>query len=317
MENRTVVILGTTASGKNRLAIKVAEQLGAEIVSMDSMKVFRGMDIGTAKPSAEDQVRVRHHLLDVVDPWEAFSVKRFVDLADAAVDDIHARGKLAIVVGGTMLYFKAFYEGLFEGPSGDPEIRAKIRARAESEGLPALYAELKQVDPITAERVHANDLRRIERALEVYYQSGQPISTLQQEWGQQIRRSDWRWLLVGVRRENENNSRRINMRVKEMVDAGLVEEARRLFDDPHGVGDQASQAVGYQELFEYFRGECPLEYAIEQVKIHSRRLAKHQRTWMRRLDGVHWIEVSKTHKGGAVMHDVLNLIAQHLPPRQE
>lgn len=308
MENRVVVILGTTASGKNRLAIKVAEKIGAEIISMDSMKVFRGMDIGTAKPSRDDQSRVRHHLIDVVDPWEYFSVKRFVDLADQAVTDIHQRGKLAIVVGGTMLYFKAFYEGLFEGPSADPEIRTKIRARAESEGTAALFAELRQIDPVTADRIHENDLRRIERALEVYYQSGQTISALQEQWGQQIRRPDWHWLLVGVRRENENNSRRINMRVKEMVEAGLVEEAKAIFEHPNGMGEQASQAVGYQELFEHFRGDCPLDYAIEQVKIHSRRLAKHQRTWMRRLANVNWIEVSKTHKGGVVMYEVIEMI---------
>ncbi|MBN2445317.1 MAG: tRNA (adenosine(37)-N6)-dimethylallyltransferase MiaA, partial [Phycisphaerae bacterium] len=140
MEKRVITIIGTTASGKGRLALKLAHELGGEIVSIDSMKVYRGLDIGTAKPSAEDRAAVPHHLIDVVDPWEPFSVKRFVELADQAVDDIHARGKPAIAVGGTMLYFKAFREGLFEGPSSDPAIRAELRQRAAVEGTPALYA---------------------------------------------------------------------------------------------------------------------------------------------------------------------------------
>ncbi len=293
METRVIVILGTTASGKNKLAHRLALELGGEIVSMDSMKVFRGMDVGTAKPSKEHLDEVRHHLIDVVDPWESFSVKRYVELADAAIDDMHARGKPAILVGGTMLYFKGLYEGLFEGPSSDPAVRAEIRRRVENDGIAAVYAELQQIDPLAAERIHPNDLRRIERAIEVYRVSGQRISELQQEWGgHHRRRPDWRWTLIGIRHERELNSRRINQRVRRMVQAGLVEEARRLWENPRGVGDQAIQAVGYYELFEHFEGKCSLDYAIEQIKIHSRRLAKHQRTWMRRLQDVHWIDIA-------------------------
>ena len=278
------------------------------------MKVYRGMDIGTAKPSAEDRAAVPHHLIDVVDPWEPFSVKRFVELADQAIDDIHARGKPAIAVGGTMLYFKAFHEGLFEGPSSDPAIRAELRKRAAEEGTPALYAELAEVDPASAERIHPNDLRRIERALEVYKLSGKPISEFQQEWDRErVRRPDWNWLLMGVRREREKNSRRINDRVRRMVAAGLVDEARRIWSDARGVSDQASQAVGYSELFEYFEGKCPLDYAIEQVKIHSRHLAKHQRTWMRRTAGVSWIEVGPEDKTPDVLRRALDIISETWP----
>ncbi len=291
MQRTVIVIIGATASGKSRLALDVARRLQGEIVSIDSMTVYRGMDIGTAKPSIAEREAVPHHLIDVADPWEPFSVKRFLDLADAAVDDIHARGKPAIAVGGTMLYFKAFRMGLFDGPASDPDYRATLRARASSEGVAVLHRELAAVDPVSAQRIHPNDLKRIERALEVHHQTGRPISELQQEWARtEPRQPTWRWLLLGVSAPRHVNSRRINERVRRMIAAGLVDEARRLYDDPRGVGDQASQAVGYRELFEHFAGACPLDYAIEQIKIHSRRLAKHQRTWMRRLDDVQWIE---------------------------
>ena len=307
MEKRVITILGCTASGKGTLARALAAELGGEIVSVDSMKVYRGMDIGTAKPTVDQRAAVPHHLIDVLDPWESFSAARFVELADRAVAEIHARNRPAIAVGGTMLYFKCFYEGMFAGPSADPALRAEIRARAEREGLDALHAELKRVDPAAAARIHHHDLRRIERALEVFQLTGQPISELQQQWdGVSIRRPEWDWRLIGLRRARESASRRINERVRRMVAAGLVEEARRIWSDPRGISDQARRAVGYAELFDHFADRMGLDEALEQIKINSRRLAKQQRTWLKRLARVNWIDVEED-------DDIASILSRALP----
>jgi tRNA dimethylallyltransferase len=294
VEKRVITILGCTAVGKGTLARAIARRLGAEIVSIDSMKVYRGMDVGTAKPSAEVRAGIPHHLIDVADPWEAFSVARFIELADQAVGEVHGRGRPVVAVGGTLLYFKCFYQGLFAGPSADPGIRAEIRRRAEVEGVEALHAELLRIDPEAAGRIHHNDLRRIERALEVQRLTGTPISVLQREWDSEgTRKPEWDWILVGLRRARELNNRRINERVRRMIAGGLVEEARQLWADPRGLSDQARQAVGYAELFEHFEGRMTLEEAIERIKIDTRHLAKQQRTWLRRLPGVNWIDMEE------------------------
>ncbi len=305
MQNRVITILGCTASGKGTLARALASELDGEIVSVDSMKVYRGMDIGTAKPTAEQRAAVPHHLLDVADPWESFSAARFVELADRAVAEIHGRDRPVIAVGGTVLYFKCFYEGMFAGPSADPAIRAEIRERAEREGLDALHAELTRIDPEAAARIHRNDLRRIERALEVHRLTGKPISELQKQWDREsLRRPDWNWLLIGLRREREVANRRINERVRRMIVAGLVEEARPIWSDPRGVSDQARQAVGYAELFDHFEGGLSLEEAIEKIKIDSRHLAKAQRTWLKRLKDVQWIDVEENEDVASVLSRV-------------
>ena len=309
VENRVVTIIGCTASGKGTLARALAQTLDAEIISIDSMKVYRGMDIGTAKPSAEVRADIPHHLIDVADPWQPFSAARFVELADQAVTQTHDRNRPAVAVGGTVLYFKCWYEGIFSGPPADPRIRAEIRRRAEAEGLAALHAELATVDPEAAARIHRNDLRRIERALEVYQLTGTPISSLQRQWSAAgLRRSDWQWTLIGLRRGREDANRRINLRVKRMVAAGLVDEARRIWSDPRGVSDQARQAVGYAELFAHFADRCSLAEALEQIKIHSRRLAKHQRTWLKRMSNVHWLDADGIEDTAALVPDVLDIV---------
>ncbi|MEP0846924.1 MAG: tRNA (adenosine(37)-N6)-dimethylallyltransferase MiaA [Phycisphaerae bacterium] len=293
MEARVIVILGCTACGKGALARALAVRFGAEIISVDSMKVYRGMNVGTGKPGPAARAAIPHHLIDVADPWEPFSAARFVALADQAVAEIHARSRPVVAVGGTMLYFKCWYEGIFDGPSADPSFRAALRARARDEGAEALHAELARVDPEAAARIHRNDLRRIERALEVFRETGKPISVLQRQWERgAIRRPDWEWRLIGLSRQREDNNRRIARRVRAMVDAGLVEEARRIWSDPRGVGAQASQAVGYRELFEHFEGRMSLDDAIERIKIDTRHLAKQQRNWLKRQRGMSWIEAA-------------------------
>lgn len=309
METRIITIAGCTASGKSSVALRLAERLDAEIVSVDSMKIYRGMDIGTAKPSSADRQGVPHHLVDVADPWENFSAARFVELADAAVEHVRRRNRPVVAVGGTVMYLKFFYEGMFAGPSADAAVREGIRRRAREQGLDALHAELAGVDPRAAERIHRNDLRRIERALEVYYLTGRPISSLQGQWDAgALRRPDWAWRLIGLRREREAASRRINARVREMVSAGLVDEARRLWSDPRGVSAAARQAVGYAELFEHFEGRMSLEAAIERIKINSRQLAKHQRTWLKRFGSMTWLDVAEGETNEQVAERVLDTL---------
>jgi tRNA dimethylallyltransferase len=305
--SKLIVILGCTASGKGALGRELARRLGGQVVSVDSMKVYRRMDIGTAKPSAELRREIPHWCVDVVEPWEEYSVARFVDDADRAIEAIGEAGGRPLAVGGTSLYLKGLLEGLFEGPSADPALRRELQAVARDRGWRRLHDELAGVDPVAAERIHPNDAKRIIRALEVYRTTGTPISELQRQWNAAGRRYDA--TLIGLRWNRDQQSRRINARVKRMVDAGLVEEVRELLDDPRGMSKQAAQAVGYAELIEHLAGRCPLDEAIERIKINTRRLAKKQRTWHRRFAGVAWLDLAEGDSAESVadrvMRDVL------------
>ncbi len=298
MAIRVHLLIGCTASGKSRVGLELARRMGAEIVSVDSMKIYRRMDIGTAKASAETRAIVPHHMIDVVEPSEGFSLARYLEGADAAIRDIAARGKPVLAVGGTMLYVQGLVSGVFEGPSADPEFRRSVRDRAARLGVPALHAELQQVDAVAASRIHPNDLRRIERALEVHYLTGMPISVLQTQWAEA--RSPYDCRLVALCRPREEASRRINQRVHRMVQSGLLKEVQSLLAEPQGIGPQAAQAVGYAELIAHLRGDYDLEYAVERIKINSRHLAKHQRTWMRRMPAVQFVDVTADSTVGQV-----------------
>lgn len=282
---RLIFILGPTACGKGSVGREVARRIGGRIVSVDSMKVYRRMDIGTAKPTPEVRREIPHYCIDVAEPSEHFSVARYVECADAAVADARAAGATPLAVGGTSLYIKALSEGLFEGPSADAEIRNELRRRADEQGTPALHAELAEVDAEAADRIHPNDRKRIVRALEVYELTGTPISELQRQWGSR-RRYDC--MLIGLRREKADLHHRINRRAERMIEAGLVDEVRSLLAEPDGV---AAQAVGYAEVTAHLEGELTLEEAAERIKINTRRLAKKQRTWHRRWRDVHWVDI--------------------------
>jgi tRNA dimethylallyltransferase len=305
--SKLYLILGCTAGGKGALGRELARRLEAEIVSVDSMKIYRGMDIGTAKPSASLRAEIAHWCIDVVDPWEAFSVAQYVEAADAAISDIRSRRRLALAVGGTSLYIKALIEGLFEGPGADPDLRQQLGDRAQVEGLHALHDELSDVDPEAARRIHPNDAKRIIRALEVYRITGKPISHLQSQWDSQQRRYDC--ILIGLRRALSDQNRRINARVKKMVDAGLVEEVRSLAATAPGIRGPAAQAVGYAEILEHFEGKVSLEKAIENIKINTRRLAKKQRTWQRRFRDVRWFDVEADASATKLADRVLDQVA--------
>lgn len=289
---RFPLIIGPTAGGKSSLALAIADEASArrcadassaapaaEIVSADAFAVYRGLDIGTAKPSAAERARVPHHLIDIADPREAFTAHDWLARAEAAIADIRSRGVLPIVVGGTHLYARALLEGLFEGPPPDPALRAGLLGVPLAE----LRARLEREDPAAAARIHRNDLRRTVRALEVLEQTGRPISAHQRQWSPAgTARPDA--LLVALQWSAEALNPRINARVRRMIEEGLVEEAQELWRGGR-LGPTAGEALGYKQLVAHFEGRCSLADAIERIKIDTRRFAKQQRTWLRRLSG--------------------------------
>ncbi len=254
----------------------IARSAGAEILSVDSMQVYRGMDIGTAKPSPAEQAEIRHHLIDLVDPGDLFTVARFVQMAD---EILHGPSRPLIAVGGTPLYYKALFEGLFEGPPADETLRKRL---SELDPI-ALHARLTQVDAEAASRIHANDQRRIVRALEVFELTGKPISSFQTDWaaGRARHRAVW----IGLQWEKEALNKRINARVRRMMAGGWLDEARAL---PQ-LSLTAAEATGYQELLEHLAGRRELDETIERIKIATRQLARRQMKWLRRFPHVTWL----------------------------
>lgn len=279
---RFPVIIGPTAGGKSRLAVHLAQALEragrapCEVVSADSVQVYRGMDIGSAKPGDHERAGVAHHLIDIAEPDEPFTLRDWLTGAEDAIDDIRARGGVPVVVGGTHLYIKALLEGLFEGPGADPDLRRRLG----EEPPERLRARLEEADPEAAARIHPNDLRRTIRALEVHAATGRPLSEQQRQWDAGRRRSDA--LLVALRWPAPEINRRINARVKGMLEAGLRDEVRRLREAGR-LGEQARQSLGYSQLLDHLDGRTALEEAVERIKIETRRFAKSQRTWQRRL----------------------------------
>jgi tRNA dimethylallyltransferase len=286
-----ILILGVTASGKGRLAFELAESIGAEIISIDSMKVYRRMDIGTAKPPKEARQHVKYHLIDIIEPSDSFSVGAFINAASDAIEQINNRNSKIVAVGGTALYIKSLLYGLFDGAGTDEHIRTKLRERIEADGLAELHRELTKIDPAAAERINPNDAKRIVRALEVYQLTGKPISHFQKQWQQhQIKHN---WTIIGIRREKADASSRINKRVKKMISAGLVDEVKSLLDEQKPMSKQARCAIGYAEIIDHLNGRMSLEDAVELIKINTRRLAKGQRTWFKTFQDVHWLDVAE------------------------
>jgi tRNA dimethylallyltransferase len=274
-----VLILGPTAGGKTELAIELARRLpgGGECVCADSMQVYRGMDIGTAKPTAAQRAAVPHHLLDIASPAaDDFSVDRWLDLARAAIGGVRARGRWPLVAGGTNLYVQALLYGLCAAPPPEPALRRELAAL----DAPALRRRLERADPAAAERIHPNDRKRSIRAIEVYERGGAPLSGLQSQWRPGGARTDA--LLVVLEHPIEAINRRINARVRHMFAAGLVDEVASLVARGE-LGPLARAALGYRQVIDHLEGRCGLDEACEQVKIRTRRYAKQQRTWLRRF----------------------------------
>lgn len=284
---KALILSGPTASGKTALALELAERMNAEIIAMDSMTLYRGMDIGTAKPTLDERKRIPHHLIDVLDPWESGNVGWWIEQAAKSCADIEKRGKLPLFVGGTPLYLKALLFGLFDGPPADPEIRRQLEVEAEQMGVEAFHDRLVAVDPVTGKRLHPNDVRRVVRALEVWQLTGKPISAWQQQdwWGgpeNSTHAEEFpRCLIIELPREELYA--RINRRVETMFEMGWVEEVRRLQGLPHPLSKEALQALGYREISAFLAGTCDRRTTVEQIQTRSRQFAKRQLTWFRHL----------------------------------
>jgi tRNA dimethylallyltransferase len=274
------ILTGPTGCGKSRLALDLAERLGAEIVSMDSMALYRGLDVATAKPGLEERRRVPHHLIDVLDPWESASVAWWLDRAAACCLDLEGRGKRALFVGGTALYLKALLYGLFDSPPADEALRRRLEDEARDHGPHVLHARLAQVDPASAARLHPNDVRRMVRALEVWELTGRPLSAWQTQWSARALPAN-RCLCLD--RPRPELYARIDARVDAMLTAGLVDEVRALRQLGRPLSREAAQAVGYQEVCTYLDGRATLEEARLRIQTRTRQFAKRQRTWFRQL----------------------------------
>jgi tRNA dimethylallyltransferase len=278
--HRAIYLTGPTASGKTAIGVALAHRLDAEIVAVDSMTLYRGMDIGTAKPTDVERGGIPHHLIDVLDPWQAASVAEYRRWALAAVEDIERRGKRVLFVGGTPLYLKALLRGLFQGPGADSALRLRLEREAEEGGTEALHRRLAVVDPPTAARLHPNDRRRVIRALELVELTGQALGRLQVE---HQRAAPAGTLVFALDRPRPELHDRINRRVTTMFDAGLVEEVRALWSSPRPLSAVAAQGVGYREVIEMLEGKVGLTETMERVRARSRQFAKRQCTWFRGL----------------------------------
>jgi tRNA dimethylallyltransferase len=287
---QAIFLMGPTGAGKSDLAMRLAESLPVEIVSVDSALVYRGMDIGTAKPNAAARTQVPHHLLDIRDPAESYSAGEFTRDATEVMEGIWQRGRQPLLVGGTMLYFHALSHGIAELPEGDPEVRAAIEARAAKLGWATLHRELAEVDPAAAARIHANDPQRIQRALEVHQLTGETITKLQSHRVSVLADVEVaEFALAPLERRDLHT--RIEARFGAMLDAGLLSEVRGLYERGDLTAEHPSmRAVGYRQLWRYFAGLCELDQAVTQAIAATRQLAKRQLTWLRRRERAQWFD---------------------------
>jgi tRNA dimethylallyltransferase len=298
-----VVILGPTASGKTALSLHVAERMQGEVVSCDSVAVYREFEIGTAKPSKEERRRIPHHLIDIAGPKELVTAGDYARLARQAIADIAARGHLPIVVGGSGLYLRALLEGLFAGPPRSEELRIRLRERAAERGTDYLHKLLHRIDPAAAQTIHANDVPKVVRALEVSISSRAPMTGLWQQGRDALQ--GYRILRVGLNPDRAALYARINQRAREMFSAGLLDETRMLIDR-YGSSVWPLNSLGYKQAMQHLRGELSLEQAIAAAQQGHRNYAKRQMTWFRREPGVHWI--AEFGSEAAVQKEVVGLI---------
>ncbi len=299
---QVLFIVGPTASGKTRLSLQVTKKCKAEIVSADSRQVYRYMDIGTDKPAASERETVPHHCIDIRDPDDYFSAGEYGKLARKIIAEIFSRYRLPVVVGGSGLYIRALVDGVFAGNYRDASIRAKLKSQADKEGLEALYRRLSEIDPDAVEKIHPNDKRRIIRALEVYEISDQPISQIQ---ATKTEPADFQSVFWGLRWPREVIYRRIEERVDRMVDSGLVQEVKKLWDMGYGLQNNSLHSVGYKEIVDHLDGRTTLQEAVHLIKQNTRRFAKKQLTWFRQDDRIQWIDVQEPIDWNALTETVL------------
>lgn len=287
-----IALVGPTAVGKTELSLELAEELNAEIISVDSMQVYKYMDIGTAKPDAEEQGRVVHHLIDVAYPDEDYNAGRFVHDAEAAIEAIRSRGRLPLLVGGTGLYLKSLLEGIFELPAIDPKIREEVSARLEKLGPEALHAKLAEIDPIMAARLHPHDRQRITRAIEIFEGTGT-------RWSEQLRRQEKKipprsCCLMGLTRPRNTLYERIDRRANLMLEMGLIEEVQKLLEMGYSAHLKSMQSIGYRHVIELLDGKRDREATVAHLARDTRRYAKRQYTWFAGMQGLRWFDCDDT-----------------------
>lgn len=286
---KAVYLTGPTASGKTAVGVSLAHRLGAEVLAMDSMTLYRGMDIGTAKPGVEERRGITHHLIDVIEPWEAASVAQYREWAGAVLRNLDRRGVPALFVGGTPLYLKVLLRGLFEGPAADEERRLALEELGREIGNERLHKRLAEVDPVLAARLHPNDRRRVIRGLEVFEATGRPLSS----WQNEHERPAEGVRVVAIGRHREALHRRIDERVLGMMEGGLVEEVERLAAEPRGISDVAAQGVGYREVLDLLAGRLAGDEVVPRIQARTRQFAKRQETWFRGLAEVKTVAIGE------------------------
>ncbi|MBI1912202.1 MAG: tRNA (adenosine(37)-N6)-dimethylallyltransferase MiaA [Deltaproteobacteria bacterium] len=302
-KTKLILIVGPTATGKSDLAVELSTLFNGEIVSADSMQIYRYMDIGTAKPTREQRANAAHHLIDIVNPDEDYTAARYKKDASAKIEEISSRGKNIFVAGGTGLYVKALTQGLFEGPASDASIRQNLMEEAKTKGKEYIYEKLKEVDPISASTIHPNNLIRVIRALEVYNISGKTMSDFQREHG--FSEEPFETLKIGLIKERDSLYRDIERRVDRMMEEGLLEETRRLLGMGYSSCLKPMCALGYKEMCNFIAGEYNLEKAVEELKKNTRHYAKRQITWFKKDNEIRWF-----HPDGK--KDIINLVKEFL-----
>jgi tRNA dimethylallyltransferase len=313
--NKVIILLGPTGVGKTGVSLLLAEALGTEIISADSMQIYRHMDIGTAKPTLAERALIRHHMIDVAEPGESYSTGKYISTVVPVIETLQKKGKIPVIVGGTGLYIKAMTRGIFSGPSADWTLRKNLLSM-EEERTGTLCNYLKELDPEAALKITPNDTRRIIRALEVCLKSSTSISEMQKELTQPL---PYEFIKIGLSRERKELYRIIETRVDEMLQSGLVEEVRMVIKRAGETEGQSvevegeslsvaplpsMQAIGYKEIAMYLRGEIPLDEAVRLMKRGSKRYAKRQFTWFKKEEGIHWIDISGIHVAREAFHHV-------------
>lgn len=305
-KEKVLVLIGPTAVGKTELSIDIAKEFDCEIISGDSMQIYRGMDIGTAKITREEMAGIPHHLLDIKEPYEGFSVAEFQELVREKITEISNRGRLPFIVGGTGLYIQAvLYDYEFPDQSYDPDLREKLMREVEVKGIAPFYKKLQEIDPESASKIHPNNIRRVIRALEIFYTTGKTMSAIKaSQTGEPV----YDHLILGLTMERAKLYKRINQRVDEMIEKGLLAEAKKLYD--MNLGDvPATQAIGYKELFAYFSGDLGFDEAVELLKRNTRQFAKRQLTWFKNKLPVEWVDITKGIKRDEIFQKIHDFLA--------
>ncbi len=301
------ILTGPTACDKTEIGFTVAQRIKGEIISADSMLFYRGMDIGTAKPPPGMRELVPHHFIDIIDPWESYSVGKYVEDVETLINDAGSKKRKFLIVGGSPLYIKGLVDGIFKGPEADWNIRRELEELAEEKGNPHVHGILQRIDPVKAAELHPNNLRRIIRAIEVYRITGEPVSVLQEQY--RLARKKYQFKIICIARERVDIYRRINERVETMFDKGLVGEVQSLLENPEGLSRQARQALGYKEVIQCLGGGLTLDDAKDRVKLHTRRFAKRQMTWFRGFPDVQWLEADEHEGPGSLSEEIITLLS--------